>query len=117
MIERMIKMSSDVPKIILQQLGGNKFIAMTGSYDFVGLKDGLRMTLRRNMSKANRLEIKLNGLDYYDMVFYKHLNGGVSLKTGKVREAKDTVIERFEDVDFESLQSIFTQVTGFDTHL
>lgn len=117
MIEGVIKMNSDVPKIILQQLGGNKFVAMTGSYDFVGLKDGLRMTLRKNMSKANRLEIKLNGLDYYDIVFYKHLNGGISLKTGKVRETKDTVIQRFEDVDFESLQSIFTQVTGLNTYL
>ena len=42
-----------VPKIILEQLGGQKFIAMTGCRNFVGDKNMLRMTIPKNMSKAN----------------------------------------------------------------
>ena len=37
-----------VAKTILEQLGGGKFIAMTGSRDFIDLGNGLRMNLARN---------------------------------------------------------------------
>lgn len=46
-----------VAKTILEQLGGGKFIAMTGSKDFIDLGNGLRMNLARNKTSANRLEI------------------------------------------------------------
>ena len=38
---------TDVEKanIILHQLGGNKFIAMTGSKDFIALENGLRIEI------------------------------------------------------------------------
>lgn len=37
-----------VAKTILEQLGGGKFIAMTGSREFIDLGNGLRMNLARN---------------------------------------------------------------------
>ena len=44
-----------VAKTILEQLGSGKFIAMTGSKDFIDLGNGLRMNLARNKTSANRL--------------------------------------------------------------
>lgn len=46
-----------VAKTILEQLGSGKFIAMTGSKEFIDLGNGLRMNLARNKTSANRLEI------------------------------------------------------------
>ena len=43
----------NIPNVILQQLGGNKFLAMTGAKNLVGDGNTLRMTLPRNGSKAN----------------------------------------------------------------
>ena len=37
-----------VAKTILEQLGSGKFIAMTGSKEFIDLGNGLRMNLARN---------------------------------------------------------------------
>ena len=45
---------------ILQQIGGRRFAAMTGSRDFMDLGDGVRMNLSRNKTSANRLTITLD---------------------------------------------------------
>lgn len=42
-----------VADIILNQLGGNKFVVMTGSKNFVSDGNTLRMNLAKNCSKAN----------------------------------------------------------------
>ena len=38
-------MDNQVAKIILQQIGGRRFVAMTGSHDFINLGNGLRMSI------------------------------------------------------------------------
>ena len=48
-----IVMDNQVAKIILQQIGGRRFVAMTGSHDFINLGNGLRMSLSRNKTSAN----------------------------------------------------------------
>ena len=47
---------NQVAKEILNQLGGNKFIAMTGSKQFVAGENYLAMKLTRNGSGANYLK-------------------------------------------------------------
>ena len=37
-----------IAKTILQQIGGKRFTAMTGSRDFIDMGNGLRMSLARN---------------------------------------------------------------------
>ena len=78
-------MNNTVSKIgnyqdILQQIGGNKFLVMTGSkvkyygYD----KNGyvyLMLQLSRNKSKAQFLKIQLNGKDLYNMEFTRIKRG------------------------------------------
>ena len=56
-----------VADIILEQLGGNKFLAMTGAKNLLADGNTLRMTLPKNRSKANRLYITLDPDDTYTM--------------------------------------------------
>lgn len=93
--------------IILQQLGGNKFLTMTGSYNLFHDNNGntLTMHLRRNKAKAKYLQITLNSLDLYDVKF-------TSLKDYELIEKAS-----FQNVYGDMLQNIFTSVTGLNTCL
>ena len=52
-----------VADIILEQLGGNKFVVMTGASHFVSDGNTLRMQLPRNISKANRLILEYRNIE------------------------------------------------------
>ena len=100
-----------IAKIILQQLGGNRFVVMTGSRGFVDMGNGLRMKLARNKTSANRLDIIYDGgKDLYTMRFFRHT---FSKKTFEVK-TKD--IASYEDVYCDMLENLFTEVTGLYTH-
>ena len=47
----------EIANTILDQLGGNKFLAMTGANHLLADGNTLRMTLPKNNSRANRLYI------------------------------------------------------------
>lgn len=100
-----------IAKTILLQLGGNHFIVMTGSNNFVSLSHGLRMNLAMNKSSANRLSITLDeSKDTYVMHFYRQT-------MNKFGEIKMCDVAKYEDVYFDMLQPLFTKVTGMYTHL
>lgn len=108
----------NVPNEILRQLGGNKFLAMTGAKNLVGDGNTLRMTLPRNGSKANRLWITLDeGKDLYSMRFFRYVPGRLSQKTWKWTEEKIDNEVVYKDVFFDQLQEIFTQHTKMYTYL
>ena len=96
---------------ILKQLGGNKFITMTGSKNFISDDYSLRMNLSRNDSGANRLEISLNSMDTYDLHFYRQTT------SRKTFETKITTKSKVEGVYNDQLQKIFTDVTKLYTRL
>lgn len=102
---------------ILNQLGGNKFIVMTGAKNFVALENGIKFNIGKNSSKANTVKITVNGLDLYDVEFIKFTPFKFNIKTGAIREEKIEVIERLEDYYDDMLQDAFTRVTGLYTHL
>ena len=62
-----------VAKIILQQLGGNKFVAMTGARNLLNVGNGLSFKIPGSGGFAkngiNYIKVTLNGLDTYDMEF------------------------------------------------
>ena len=61
-----------IAQTILQQIGGKRFTAMTGSRDYINMGNGLRMSLARNQTSANRLDIIYEaGADLYNMRFYR----------------------------------------------
>lgn len=98
-------MSQEIAKEILNQLGGNRFIAMTGSKKFGADKNSLSMKLRHNKSGANYLRITLNVMDTYDMEFIS------------VRGASRIVKKKLEGIYNDQLQAMFTDVTGLYTSL
>ena len=92
---------------ILRQLGGNKFIAMTGAKDFARNDDKKQITFKigRNSSGINCIRIILNSMDTYDMEF-------IRLRAGKI-----TVVNEVKGIYNDQLQEIFTEYTGMCTHL
>jgi len=106
-----------ITKTILEQLGGSKFVAMTGSKNFVSDGNTLRMKLAKNKSKANTLWITLNASDTYKMEFMKVTAGRLNKKTFDWIEEKVVVISAVDNAYDDMIQSIFTDVTGLDTHL
>lgn len=108
-----------IANTILQQLGGGGFLAMTGAKNLVADGYTLRMTLPKNHSKANRLEITLNGLDLYDMRFYRYTAPRWVTRNGECRTypEKVTEVKTYNDVYCDQLQELFTEVTWMYTHL
>lgn len=110
-----------IPEIILEQLGGHKFIVMTGSKNFVADGKTLRMTLAKNASRANRLYITLGSDDLYTMHFFKYTAGGwrINHKAGTVTEKKEKIeeVKTFHGVYCDQLQELFTEVTKLYTRL
>lgn len=95
-------MNNPIAHEILNQLGGNKFIATTGSYCLGSINNGLIMKLRKNKLKASFLIIQLNPLDLYNMKFYSYEGKTLSFT---------------ENVYFDQLQEIFTDKTGLNCTL
>lgn len=95
-----------IANTILEQLGNNKFIVMTGAKNFISFENGLAFTLPHK--KIKQVQIILNSKDLYNMVFL-----GVNKRL--FNSIKEIAI--YVDVYNDQLQSIFTEVTGLDTHL
>jgi len=106
-----------IAQTILDQLGGNKFIAMTGAKNLLGGKNSLSMRIGRNRSKANYLSVTLNGLDLYDMEFRYVTTEKININTGKITGGKNEVVKEHKDLMFDQLQEFFTLATGMNTRL
>lgn len=90
----------------IQQLGGRRFIAMTGAKNFYHYKNSLSFRIGSGATRGvNLVKITLNGLDLYDLEFYR--SRGTKLK----------IVSSVENVYFDQLQTVFTENTGFYTHL
>ena len=100
--------SKQIAVTILSQLGGNKFIAMTGAKQFASMKNGgLIFKLPSNFAKngINTVKIELMPSDTYDVTFFNIR--GVNVKK----------VSFFTDVYCDQLQDIFTEATGLNTYL
>lgn len=94
---------------ILRQLGGQRFIAMTGARNLVAHERALSFGLQANLTKqkANRVQITLDADDTY------------TVEVGKVnmRKLDYSVLATVHGVYADSLRKVFTNLTGLDTHL
>lgn len=100
-------MSTEVAETILQQLGGRRFIAMTGAHHFVADGDALRFRLPSNFAASgiNAVRITLNCTDTYDLVF------------SKVAGLDVTEIAAVTDIYADQLRDVFRSGTGLDVVL
>lgn len=106
--------------IIFQQLGGNKFVVMTGAKHFVARENRLRFSIGKNASRTNRVVIILDPDDTYTIKFIKYTPYSFKIrKDGSFKETPESeqIIEEYSGVYADILQNVFTQVTGLYTKL
>jgi hypothetical protein len=97
----------DVGREILNQLGGNKFIVMTGAKNFGTTGKNLTFRLPSNFARdgINYVIITLTPADTYDVEY------------GKIRAYKKTVVAVSKGIYAEDLRRDFTAKTGLDTSM
>lgn len=86
---------------ILEQLGGNRFRAMTGARDFVATEAGLQFRLPRTFNGGNKVRVLLRETDEYAVEFW-HVKGTNIFQVG----------ETIEGVQAAALRRVFTSITG-----
>lgn len=98
-----------VPNIIYRQLGGGRFVAMTGAKDFIADENTLIFKLRRGSAKngINIVRITLNSMDLYDVKFQKY-----NYKTYDITDIKE-----YNNIYADQLKEIFEETTGLYTSL
>ena len=89
---------------ILHQLGGNKFIAMTGAKGLMTNGEDLTFKIPRS-NGINCMRITLNSSDTYDVEFLYISRTTVTTK------------KSFSGIYNDMLQNIFTETTGLHTSL
>jgi hypothetical protein len=91
---------------ILAQLGGNKFLAMTGAKNLVYGENSLTLKIGRGARNGiTHLCVTLDADDTYTVQFHR------------VRGVKVALVEEISGVYADSLQELFTDRTGFATRL
>jgi hypothetical protein len=102
-------MANQVAETILQQLGGCKFIVMTGAKDFVGSDSTLSFRIGRNSTSGNGVMIALTPSDTYTIEL---------VRVAKVKGTMTrTILRRLQNVYNDQLQEVFTELTGLYTRL
>ena len=115
-VEKTVEQKAQERKIaetILEQLGGNKFVVMTGAKQFIyGYVPGqITFKLPRANNGINYVKITLNGLDLYDVVYER-----VTLSR-KTWDVKRIVKHESNGLYFDMLRGDFERVTGLRTSL
>jgi hypothetical protein len=92
-------------QIILSQLGGNRFVAMTGAKNLASSPDALHFKLPSNFSRAgiNSVCVTLTPDDTYTIDYFK------------VRGATVKTIAKSIGIFSDMLQKDFTNTTGLNT--
>lgn len=92
---------------ILNQLGGNKFVVMTGAKNFTQEPNAINFQLPANFAKngINHVRIVLEGNDTYYVRF------------AKVRGLDCKTIKECDGVYADGLRRLFTAITGLETSL
>lgn len=80
-----------VAKTILAQLGGERFVMMTGATNFVGGADSLTFKVGSNPKRVTHVRVTLTPDDLYDVTFFKAGKGPQS-QDGIHREMLQEVI-------------------------
>lgn len=105
-------MSKQVANTILSQLGGGRFIDMTGAHSFFYDKSEIGPYLLFKIPKAKQgikaVKITLNGLDLYNVEF---------IKQKRAPSHEVSTVAKHDDVYLDSLEQIFTKETGLYTRL
>lgn len=94
-----------VSETILKQLGGNRFVVMTGAKNFSTSGTNLSFKVGKNAGKVPHINIKLDDNDTYTVTFSNIR--GTSIKT----------IKECDGVYCDMLRDVFEETTGMATSL
>lgn len=101
--------NKEIAETILGQIGGRRFITMTGAKNFVAIERGLQLDLPKTphyvRDGISRLHIVLTLMDEYKITAYK-------IRGMNVKEISVT-----DGVHAPELGEVFTRLTGLDTRL
>jgi hypothetical protein len=102
--------NQEIARTIIDQLGGNRFVAMTGARNFIAGEAQLFFALPKFTGVAvNRVRITLMPSDTYRVEFYR----ATTRNHAPVLENLTTA----SDVYAEDLQEVFSEHTGLLTRL
>ncbi len=94
----------DVAETILAQLGGGRFIMMTGAKNILGDASSLQLRFQGSQ-KANSLRVVLESDDTYTVEFFK------------IRGISCREVSSLSMVQASSLRTVFESATGLRTSL
>ena len=94
-----------IANTVLQQLGGERFRAMTGAKNIVALENGIQFSIPKAKDGINKVVIKLTSQDNYDIEYWR------------IRGASFKLIKVSKSIGVENLRSTFTKDTGLATSL
>ena len=104
--------AKQIAQEILNQLGGNKFLVMTGAKNLMSCEDGsLRFKIGRNSTTANMVKISLDADDTYTMNIFKF---SMSRKTF---ETKEKIIDITSGLYNDQIRTHFENITGLATRI
>lgn len=105
-----IDRNKQIADTIYAQLGGSRFVRMTGARNFSYAGPSLHFGLPARFAKdgINRVVVELNGSDLYDVTFYRF--------NQRAKEMLKTIAEE-RDVYADQLRAIFEKHTGLYTSL
>ena len=89
-------MTSSQGKEVLRQLGGGRFIAMTGAKNFGTDGKSLTFKIGRNSKGVNFVRIKLTSMDLYDIEFLQVRAGKIKIKSKAKRVYADQLGKMFK---------------------
>lgn len=96
-----------IAETILEQLGGRRFLAMTGAKDLFRTEAGLQFSLPARFAKngVNRVLVELDPSDTYSVTF------------GRIRGLEWRELAKETGVYADQLRAVFTERTGLATGL
>lgn len=94
-----------IAKTILEQLGGHKFVVMTGARNLGDGGNYLGFRIGRNQTRANYVKITLEPMDWYTVEFIA------------IRKFTTIPLRKFEQVHCDQLAKVFEEFTGLRTRL
>lgn len=95
----------EIAQTILAQLGGNRFLAMTGASSLSYGDKNLTFRVGKNEKKVKAVRITLQDDDTYSMEFLS------------IRKLEVKTLSRADMVYCDNLQEVFTNHTGLYTRL
>lgn len=97
-------LNREIASQIYVQIGGGRFIAMTGAKTSI-IEKGISFLIPMSMQKyCNRMDVTLNVWDTYDVKFYKG-------------QHRDKLVDEYDNIYADQLRQLFEMKTKLRTSL